>query len=204
MLERNYKKIMDSENKILEEKSEEHTGGLDLLYSFAAYRLITQLIKAIKGDDNVYECAYIKQIGEIGKFLPYMSSIVKLSQDGVENSYMPKINEYECSLLKKAAEKLDKSIHLGKNFITGDYKKKPARLGFVTSICKAPARIFALEAEFPKPPCDPCLKIPTSSCKDEHLIRSQQKAIKLRLEQKQRKLNKKIKPREETRTFCKK
>lgn len=109
-----YSKIINSEDQILEEKCKEGTGGCNILYAFAASRFVTSVLKAIRGDNNVYECAYVRQIDEIGEFLPYMSTLVRLSEDGLAGSYMPTINEFECNLLKNARKGLQKSIHLGK------------------------------------------------------------------------------------------
>lgn len=199
-----FKKIKESEDEILEEKCKEGTRGCNLLYAFAANRFITSLLKAIKGGENIYECAYVKQIGHTSELPSYMSSLVKLSKDGIAESIIPEISNYECYLLEQAADKLKKSISLGKSFVTGEFAKQPKRIPYTAPICEPPNLDFrVLKANVLKPLPDPCGKIKETEGKDPNLMRITQKAIKLSLEQEQRENQPKI-PKKETRKFCKK
>lgn len=195
---------MESEDEILEEKCKEKSpGGCSMLYAFGASRFITSLLKAMKGNPDIYECAYVRQVDNIGEFLPYMSTIVKLGKDGVQQSYMPKLNEYECCLLEKVSEKLKDSIELGKSFVTGEFPKQAKRIPYISPICSQNLDCFVLKANFPVPPHDPCGKVTQKLNIDPHLIRSTQKAIKLSLEQKERD-NQPKKPKEKPyRKICK-
>lgn len=44
------------------------------------FRFVNMLLKALKGDTNCVDCAFIRQTGHIGQFLPYMISIVRFGK----------------------------------------------------------------------------------------------------------------------------
>lgn len=48
--------------------------------ALAISRFINLLLRALKGDNNCVDCAFVKQTGHIGHFLPYMASIVRLGK----------------------------------------------------------------------------------------------------------------------------
>lgn len=73
-----YSAVRKSGETILKSKFEDGTGGCALLTGFGVFRFISSLVKAIHGSQCMYECAYVRQPGHIGEFLPYMSSLVKL------------------------------------------------------------------------------------------------------------------------------
>lgn len=123
---------------MLEEKCREQTGGCDILYAFGTSRFITSLARGIIGRKEIYECAYVRQVGEIAKFLPYMSCLARLTKDGITDTYIPNLNEYEAVLLEKVAVKLKKSINLGQSFITGDIPKIKRMPFKGSSICQPP------------------------------------------------------------------
>lgn len=51
-----------------------------------------------------------------------------LGPEGVETTYMPKLNKHECEELQKAAVVISNSIELGSSYVTGDKAKKPQRV----------------------------------------------------------------------------
>lgn len=108
-----------------------------------------------------------------------MSSLVKLSKDGIVDSYVPDLNHYEKALLEQVAEKLKRSIYLGQSFVTGEYPKIK-RVPYTSPICEPPnLDYYVLQANIPDPPFDPCGKGIKKEPIDPHLVRTQ-KVVKLR------------------------
>ncbi|RZC39697.1 malate dehydrogenase, mitochondrial [Asbolus verrucosus] len=91
----------------------------------AISRFINLLLEAIKGDKKCAECAFVAQTGHIGKFLPYMTSIVKLGPEGVSSTHMPKINELEITRLKSALPHILENIFLGQTYLNGEFSLPP-------------------------------------------------------------------------------
>lgn len=79
-------------------------------------RFINNVVKSIKGDKICIDCGFVRQSGRIEKFLPYMTTIIRLGENGVESCHMPKISEHEAERLKKAAGIIRENISLGENF----------------------------------------------------------------------------------------
>nr|XP_023022516.1 uncharacterized protein LOC111510802 [Leptinotarsa decemlineata] len=68
--------IGNSEDDVL--KLYADCGTVCLSPALAVSRFINTLLKAFKGETNCVECAFVRQTGHIGQFLPYMTSIVRL------------------------------------------------------------------------------------------------------------------------------
>ncbi|KAM3955754.1 malate dehydrogenase 2 [Aphomia sociella] len=89
-------------------------GSATLSMAFAGARLADAILRGLKGDSNVVECAYIKSdITEAA----YFANPVLLGKNGVEkNLGYGKLNEYEQQLLKAAIPELLKNIKTGEDF----------------------------------------------------------------------------------------
>lgn len=68
------------EEKVLSIKIYEDGGSVAFAPAVAAYRLINKILKGFRGDEDSYDCAFVKQEGHLKKFLPYMTSIVKFGE----------------------------------------------------------------------------------------------------------------------------
>ncbi|XP_060530197.1 malate dehydrogenase, mitochondrial-like [Cylas formicarius] len=90
-----------------------------LASALAVSRFIDSLSKALNGASNCVECAFIRQTGHIGQFLPYMTSIVRLGRHGILSSHMPNISGYEAFCLKRGSLYVKDLIKLGESFVTG-------------------------------------------------------------------------------------
>ncbi|XP_074032301.1 malate dehydrogenase, mitochondrial isoform X1 [Leptinotarsa decemlineata] len=110
--------IGNSEDDVL--KLYADCGTVCLSPALAVSRFINTLLKAFKGETNCVECAFVRQTGHIGQFLPYMTSIVRLGRHGIMSSHMPKISGDEAALLKKAAIIIREHIRMGESFVTGE------------------------------------------------------------------------------------
>ncbi|XP_050295134.1 malate dehydrogenase-like [Anthonomus grandis grandis] len=97
-------------------------GSVCLAPALSISRFINTQLKALKGESSCVECAFVKQTGHIGQFLPYMTSIVRLGRHGILSSHMPKINGYEAHCLKRASMYIKENIKLGESFVTGEQK----------------------------------------------------------------------------------
>ncbi|XP_022899823.1 malate dehydrogenase, mitochondrial-like [Onthophagus taurus] len=116
-------KIASAEDEALDLKYIESTGSCFLSSAFATARFTASVIKGLKGDANVVECGFVRQLGHIQEFLPYMGSIVKLGKDGVEQYYMPTITDDECKQLQKAYPLIKSQIEMGETFVLGAQRK---------------------------------------------------------------------------------
>lgn len=58
----------------------EDGGSAAFAPAVAAYRLVNKILKGFRGDEDTYDCAFVKQEGHLKKFLPYMTSIVKFGK----------------------------------------------------------------------------------------------------------------------------
>ncbi|XP_044748846.1 malate dehydrogenase, mitochondrial-like isoform X1 [Coccinella septempunctata] len=85
----------------------------------AAYRLINKILKGLRGDEDTYDCAFVKQEGHLKKFLPYMTSIVKFGRHGVYDTHMPDMVGSELYRLKNSYPVLRAYIHLGEKYVHG-------------------------------------------------------------------------------------
>lgn len=79
-------------------------------------RFINNVVKAVTGKNNCVDCGFVKQSGNIEKFLTYMTTIIRLSENGVESCHMPKISEHEAARLKQAAVLIRQNISMGENY----------------------------------------------------------------------------------------
>ncbi|KAI5642569.1 lactate/malate dehydrogenase, NAD binding domain-containing protein [Phthorimaea operculella] len=90
-------------------------GSATLSMAYAGARLAGSVLRGLKGESNVVECAYIKS--DITES-PYFANPVVLGKNGVEkNLGYGKLNAYEQQLLKAAIPELLKNIKVGVDFV---------------------------------------------------------------------------------------
>ncbi|KAL1509219.1 hypothetical protein ABEB36_003989 [Hypothenemus hampei] len=97
-----------------------HNGTVCLSPALAISRFVNAQLKALSGETNCVDCAFVKQTAHIGQFLPYMTSIVRLGRHGILSSHMPKINGFEAHCLKRASLYIKECIAMGESFVTGE------------------------------------------------------------------------------------
>ncbi|XP_050513858.1 uncharacterized protein LOC114338545 isoform X1 [Diabrotica virgifera virgifera] len=110
--------IFNSEHDILKLYCEKKV--VCLTPALAISRFINTLLKTLKGQTNCAECAFVRQMGHIGNFLPYMTSIVRLSRHGILSSHMPNVDGEETVLLQQMAIRIKQYIKHGESFVTGE------------------------------------------------------------------------------------
>ncbi|XP_019756995.2 malate dehydrogenase, mitochondrial [Dendroctonus ponderosae] len=100
-------------------------GSECLSSALAVSRFVNTQLKALRGETNCVDYAFVKQPAHIGlgHILPYMTTIVRLGRHGVLSAHMPKINGFEAHCLKRASMFIRENIRLGESFVTGEQKK---------------------------------------------------------------------------------
>lgn len=117
---------------------------------------------------------------------------------------MPKINPQECCLLKDSANKIRNSIQAGRSFVTGELPKQPKRVPYTPPICQAPnLDCHLLHIDLPRRQPDTCGLVETKEVMDANQMREKQTAIRIKLEEENRKKGPKA-PEKEKRAFCEK
>lgn len=96
-------------------KAKAGAGSATLSMAYAGARFALSLVRAIKGEKNIIECAYVKSnVTEA----TYFSTPLRLGPNGIEeNLGLPKLNAYEQSLLKAAMSELKTNIKTGEDFV---------------------------------------------------------------------------------------
>uniref|UniRef100_A0A0C9RRM8 malate dehydrogenase n=1 Tax=Wollemia nobilis TaxID=56998 RepID=A0A0C9RRM8_9CONI len=107
-------RIQNAGTEVVEAKA--GAGSATLSMAYAAARFVESSLRALDGDPDVYECAYIQS--ELTE-LPFFASKVKLGKQGVE-AVLPDIlqglTEYEQKALEALKPELKKSIEKGIGF----------------------------------------------------------------------------------------
>ena len=89
------------------------TGSATLSMAYAAARFVESSLRALDGDADVYECAYVQS--DLTE-LPFFASRVKLGRKGVEafiSSDLQGLTEYEQKALEALKPELKASIEKG-------------------------------------------------------------------------------------------
>lgn len=73
-------KVCSAEDEAVDLKYIENTGSCFVSNAFACARFVTSVLKGLKGKRDVIECAFVRQLGHIESFLPYMGSVIKLGK----------------------------------------------------------------------------------------------------------------------------
>lgn len=83
--------------------------------AYAGARFALSLVRAINGESNVIECAYVRSDVTEAK---YFSTPLVLGKNGIEkNLGLGTLNDFEKELLKAAVPELKKSIQKGEDFV---------------------------------------------------------------------------------------
>lgn len=83
--------------------------------AYAATRFCFSLIRALIGEEDVVECAYIRSNVTEAK---YFSNPIVLGKNGVKkNLGLGKLTGYELELLKNAIPELQRNIRKGEDFV---------------------------------------------------------------------------------------
>ncbi|KAL0276016.1 UNVERIFIED_CONTAM: hypothetical protein PYX00_003701 [Menopon gallinae] len=92
-------------------------GASSLSTAYAAFRFTSSLISALKGEQDIIECAYVQS--NILPELEYMASPIKLGVCGMEYNYgYPRLSEYEVKLMENGAVALRSDINMGKLYVS--------------------------------------------------------------------------------------
>ncbi|CAG5102048.1 Similar to MDH2: Malate dehydrogenase [Cotesia congregata] len=96
-------------------KAKAGTGSATLSMAYAGARFGFSLIRALNGEQNVVECAYVRSNVTEAK---YFSTPVLLGKNGVEkNLGLGKLSAFEEKLLAAAIPELKKNIQKGEDFV---------------------------------------------------------------------------------------
>lgn len=107
------KRIQEAGTEVVKAKA--GAGSATLSMGYAGARFALSLVRAVLGEKNVIECAYVaSNVTEAG----YFATPLRLGANGiVENLGLPKLNKYEEGLLKAALPELKKNIKEGEDFV---------------------------------------------------------------------------------------
>ncbi|GAU51442.1 hypothetical protein TSUD_413420 [Trifolium subterraneum] len=106
-------RIQNGGTEVVEAKA--GAGSATLSMAYAAVKFADACLRALKGEANVIQCAYVdSQVTE----LPFFASKVRLGRDGVEE-FLPlgPLSDYERASLEKAKKELATSVEKGVSFI---------------------------------------------------------------------------------------
>jgi malate dehydrogenase len=106
-------RIQDAGTEVVKAKA--GAGSATLSMAYAGARFAFSLCRAIKGESNVVECAYVKSdVTEAS----YFSTPILLGPEGMKkNLGMGPLSPYEQELLKAAIPELKKNIKKGEDFV---------------------------------------------------------------------------------------
>ncbi|CAB3246071.1 unnamed protein product [Arctia plantaginis] len=112
-IKRLIKKIQEAGTAVLNAKAGGGTATLSMAY--AAARFTCSILRALAGEANIVECAFVKANR---CDTPYFACPILLGRNGLEkNLGTGNLNELESSLLKKAIPELLKNIKTGEDFV---------------------------------------------------------------------------------------
>lgn len=107
------KRIQEAGTEVVKAKA--GTGSATLSMAFAAARFTNSLLRAMKGDQGVIECAFVKSSVTES---PYFATPLLLGKNGVEkNLGLGKLSDFETQLLKASIPELMKNIKKGEDFV---------------------------------------------------------------------------------------
>lgn len=96
-------------------KAKAGAGSATLSMAYAGARFAISLIRALQGEKNVIECAYVRSDVTEAK---YFATPLVLGKNGIEkNLGLGQLNAFEQELLAKAIPELIKNIQKGEDFI---------------------------------------------------------------------------------------
>jgi len=110
-------RIQDAGTEVVKAKA--GAGSATLSMAYAAARFTDSLIKGIKGEEGVVECAYVASNVTEAK---YFSTPLVLGPNGMEkNLGLGDLSAFEQDLLKAALPELNASIKKGEDFVAKNY-----------------------------------------------------------------------------------
>jgi len=96
-------------------KAKAGAGSATLSMAYAGARFALALCRALKGESNIIECAYVRSDVTEAK---YFATPLLLGKNGIEkNLGIGQLNDYEKELLAKAIPELKKNIAKGEEFV---------------------------------------------------------------------------------------
>lgn len=96
-------------------KAKAGAGSATLSMAYAGARFALALVRAIKGESNVIECAFVRSDVTEAK---YFATPILLGKNGIaKNLGLGKLNDFEQQLLKAGIPELNKSIKKGEDFV---------------------------------------------------------------------------------------
>uniref|UniRef100_A0A6G1SIY9 Malate dehydrogenase n=1 Tax=Aceria tosichella TaxID=561515 RepID=A0A6G1SIY9_9ACAR len=108
------KRIQDAGTEVVKAKA--GAGSATLSMAYAGARFAFSLLRGLKGEPNVVECAYVKSSVVPG--VEYFSTPVVLGKHGLEkNLGLGKLSDYEQKLVEAAKAELNSSIKKGVDFV---------------------------------------------------------------------------------------
>lgn len=108
------KRIQDAGTEVVKAKA--GTGSATLSMAYAGARFAFSLLRGLKGEPNVIECAYVKS--NVVSGVEYFSNPLLLGKNGLEkNLGLGKLTDYEQKLVEAAKAELQASIKKGENFV---------------------------------------------------------------------------------------
>lgn len=97
-------------------------GSATLSMAFAGAYFVNALLRGLKGEPDVIECAYVAS--DVTK-APYFATPLHLGPDGIKHNLgLPKMNDLEKESLKKMLPELINSINSGVEFIKKQTKRR--------------------------------------------------------------------------------
>lgn len=109
------KRIQEAGTEVVEAKA--GFGSATLGMAYAGARFTFSLLKAMNGEQNIVECAFVSS--DVCPKVGYFSSPLLLGRNGIEkNLGIPQLNDYEKGLIDIALVDLEKEIRKGEEFIT--------------------------------------------------------------------------------------
>uniref|UniRef100_U5EL58 Malate dehydrogenase, mitochondrial n=1 Tax=Corethrella appendiculata TaxID=1370023 RepID=U5EL58_9DIPT len=96
-------------------KAKAGAGSATLSMAYAGARFALAAVRALNGEQNVVECAYVRS--DLTEST-YFATPILLGKNGIEkNLGIGKLNDYEKELLAKAIPELKKNIQKGEDFV---------------------------------------------------------------------------------------
>lgn len=106
------RKIRNIANDIVKQKND---GGATISMAYAGARMTSSLARAVLGEKNIVECAFVRCNSLSTK---YMCLPVVIERDGIkEYQKIENLTEFEAKLLKLALDDLKLYIRLGENYL---------------------------------------------------------------------------------------
>lgn len=108
------KRIQEAGTEVVKAKA--GAGSATLSMAYAGARFAFSLLRGLKGEPNVVECAYVKS--NVVPGVEYFSTQVLLGKQGIEkNLGLGKLSDYEQKLVEAAKAELNSSIKKGIDFV---------------------------------------------------------------------------------------